>query len=395
MTSGEYAFPDIRRLIYGVGALDRAAEVLAEGDESRVFVIASSHSGAAVQHLRDRLGHRFAGVFDGVTMHVGRDSVLAAAQAAREAGAEVIVSIGGGTAIDCAKAVTLCLGGDVTTPAALEAYRVRYHHPDGLEIPPVDARLPRHIAVPTTLSGAESTTMFGVTDPITRQKAVFVSPRLAVTAIVLDPWVARGTPDWLWASSGMRAVDHAVEGVLSSRHMPLHDATGLEGLRILRRELVGSARDPGNADARTACQLGAWLSTISIGAVGVGLSHAIGHQLAPQFDMAHGVTSAVMLPHVMEFNRDVTVDRLARIAEPLGCHTGHPEADAVAAIAAIREFVATLEPLGVPRTLQAAGADRAGLALVADHVMADHAVATNPKPVTREAILALLHAAWD
>lgn len=387
--AGEWAMPGTRSLLYGPGALERAVATVLRPAGRRVFVVASPFVEESVGLLREELGSAFAGVATDITMHVGMPSVLATVEAAREAGADALVSIGGGTAIDGAKAVSMCLGCDVRSADELVSYRT-HRGTDGATGRAVTAELPPHVSVPTTLAGAEATTMFGVTDPVTREKLVFSDPRYGVRTVVLDPVVAQGTPDWLWASSGMRAVDHAVEGVLSSRHAPFHDATALEGLRLLRGELVASAADPHDVAARVACQIGAWLTTCVIGTVGVGLSHAIGHQLAPRFDMAHGVTSAVMLPHVMDFNREVTGRRLARVAEAMGCLEPTP----IAAVTAVAEFAAALEPLGVPTTLSAAGADWDGLEQVATHVMTDHTAATNPQPVTRDDIMDLFARAW-
>jgi alcohol dehydrogenase len=393
----EFRYPSSRRLLYGPNALDRLPDVLEEIGANRAFAVVSSHLGPVREQLETVLGPLLAGTFDGTAMHVPRQSVVAAAAQAREAAADVVISFGGGTVIDCAKGVTLCLGYGITEPGDLDGHAIRYEHGGRVDVPAVDRELLPHISVPTTLSGAESTRLFGSTDSRTLGKAVFASPRFAVDTILLDPLATRETPAQLWAASGMRAVDHAVEGMLSARHMPLHDGAAVEGLQLLVGNLAKSSRDPDDADARLACQLGAWLAAFAAEAVGTGLSHAIGHQLAPQFDLLHGVTSALMLPHVVAFGRDATVDRLPRVAAGLGVDvTGlSNEQAADAAVEALRRFVATLEPLGVPQSLRAAGCDHSQLGQVADHVMGDPTIATSPLPIDRQAVLGLLEAAWS
>jgi alcohol dehydrogenase class IV len=393
--SGEYEYPASRSLIYGGGSVEQLRSLIGPGSGSRAFAVVSSHLGTIRERLEELLGRRLVGVFDAPAMHVPRQSILAAAAAARAARADTVVSVGGGSVIDCAKGVALSLAYGFTQPADLDVHAVRFER--GVpRVPVVERDLVRHISVPTTLSGAESTHLFGSTDPVSLAKYVYASPRFAVETIILDPEMTRGTPARLWVASGMRAVDHAVEGILSRRHMPLHDATGAEGLRILSARLVASAADPDDLDARLDCQLAAWLTIFAAGAVGTGLSHAIGHQLAPRFGMLHGETSAVILPHVLDYNREATRDRATRVAAALGVDVAglSLEQTGEEAVHALRRLVASIARFGIPQTLRAAGVDREGLGGVADHVMLDPTLATNPKPVSRKDVMAILDAAW-
>lgn len=394
---GEFRFPATASVAYGPGALERLPAFVDGHGARRVLAIVSSSVDGIDERLRQLLGRRFAGSFRGARMHVPRESVLEAARAAREARADLLVSVGGGTPIDCASAACLCLAYDVAEPAQLDEFRVRFTYPDTLEVPAIERALVPHVAVPTTLSGAESTSLFGVTDPERGVKHLYSSPRFAASEIVFDPLLAAQTPAWLWASSGMRAVDHAVEGVLSSRHMAMGDALALEGLRILAGRLVQSARDPHDVQARLDCQMGAWLAVYALTNVGVGLSHGIGHQLAGAFPhIPHGVTSACMLPHVMAFNAEHTAPRLRRVAQAMGVDVRAMDdaQAAVAAVAAVRAFVRSLEPLGVPHSIEAAGGTRSALAHVAERTLEDASVAANPRAVSRTDLLALLDAAW-
>jgi alcohol dehydrogenase class IV len=260
-------------------------------------------------------------------------------------------------------------------------------------VPELPADLMPHIAVPTTLSGAEHTGLAGVTDERTHVKGAYTAPGLMPRAIVLDPVVTASTPDWLWAASGMRAVDHAVEGLLSARAMPFTDGLGVEALRLLAANLAASAKNPHDLDARTNCLLATWLSIFGLTNVGVGLSHGIGHQLAAEFDLLHGLTSAIMLPLVMEFIAAETAPAQRRVAEALGVDTRglDDRAAARAAVHAIRELISEL---GVPHTLSAVGATRDRLPAVATAALGDPAVAGCPRPVTQADLEHLLAAAW-
>lgn len=250
-----------------------------------------------------------------------------------------------------------------------------------------------HIAVPTTLSGSEHTALFGVTDEKTHLKGNYTNPGFQPRAVVLDPSATAATPSWLWAASGMRAVDHAVEGILSTRHMPVTDALGAEALRLLSGNLAKSVKNPHDADARFNCLLGTWLSIFGLTNVGVGLSHGIGHQLAAEFDILHGLTSAIMLPRVMEFTAAHIGPRLRRVAEAMGEDTrGLDDTEAGdRAIAAVRGLISSL---GLTDTISAAGGAHEALPGIADRVMRDPAVAACPRPVSRDDVLRLLEAAW-
>jgi alcohol dehydrogenase len=395
---GRFAYPRTAEVLYGPGSLAELGGIAERNGAERVFAIASTTlvEGGLGDELRAALGDRLAGVFTGVRQHVPRESVIEATAAAREAGADALLSVGGGTPIDCAKAVDLCLAAGIETADGLDEYRIRFTYPDQLVAPALPDEAPPHIAVPTTLSGSEHTDLFGVTDRSRNEKDLYRGPAFAPAAVVLDAELALRTPAELWAASGVRAIDHAVEGTLSARHVPFMDALGAEGLRIMRARLAESVDAVDPLDARAECLLGAWLSIYALTNVGAGLSHAIGHQLAAEFDLMHGVTSAVMLPHVLRFNAPVVADRLLRLAEPLGVDIeGLSTEDGCArVIDAIAVLIADLERFGVPHTLSAAGATRPELELVADRVLHDFGVQANPQPVSAADLADLFEAAW-
>ncbi|OBI68100.1 lactaldehyde reductase [Mycolicibacterium fortuitum] len=390
-----FTIPNTDTVTYGDGAFAGVADILhAHGARRPLAIMSGSLAGTEVEHsLRDQFGDALVGVHSDTPQHVPRAAVLRAAATARDGGADSVISIGGGTPIDCAKAVAMCLAAGITEPAGFEDYRVRFTYPDKYEVPEIPGPLVPHLAVPTTLSAGEHTGLAGVTDETTHEKCAYTAPGLTPIAVVLDPDVAGRTPAWLWAASGIRALDHAIEGILSARAMPIADALGGEALRLLSTNLVHSTENPDDAEARTNCLLGSWLSIFAATNVGMGLSHGIGHQLAAEFDMTHGVTSAIMLPHVMEFNEALTRPQLRRIAEAMGRDTRDLD-DAEAArqaIAAVRDLVTRL---GVTNTISAAGGQRDVLPELAERIMGDAAVAASRRPVTPEDVQRLLEAAW-
>lgn len=390
-----FAVPRTEGVHYGPGTFDALGDLAAKHGGTRTLVLMSnSLTGTWVEEsVRAQLGGSLVGIFSKTPQHVPRSAVLEATAAAREARVNCLVSVGGGTPIDCAKAVSMAVACDVREPADLDHYRVRFTYPDRHEVPALPDVLIPHIAVPTTLSAGEHTPLTGVTNELTHTKDAFRGPGLVPVEILLDPSVSALTPGWLWAASGVRAVDHAVESILSRKSMPMSEALGQGALRLLSENLVHSVRNPDDAEARTACLLASWMSISTALHVGMGLSHGIGHQLAAEFDFTHGVTSAIMLPHVMDFSAPVCAPQLRGIAEAMGRDTrGMPDADAAtAASTAVRELVAAL---GVESTISGAGGRRDALPAVASRAIEDAAVAGSARPVGVDDLVALLEAAW-
>ena len=336
--------------------------------------------------MRDLLGNKLAGVCTKIGAHTPRIDVVAAANAAREARADALLTVGGGSVTDAAKMVGLCLGNDVSDPEQLDAFRATIH-PDGrTERPPVKPPGARSIAVPTTLSAGEFTWFAGCTDTVRQVKESFGHPLMMPCSVILDPAATVHTPEWLFLSTGIRAVDHAVEDICSINPQPLSDGTSIHALRLLSHGLRAVKQDASNLEARLDCQLGAWMSIMgSQNGVTKGASHGIGHVLGGTAGVPHGYTSCVMLPPVLRFNEPVNAERQAWVSEALG-RPGVPAADAVA------DLIASL---GLPGTLREVGVKAEQLDQIAEESMHDRWVHTNPRKLAGPTdVRALLDAAW-
>ncbi len=384
MQSGTYRYPPMERVTYGkpfdavlkeeVGrASARAVYVLMSGTLARVSDVEG--------RVRAALGERFAGISTKIGAHTPRLDVVAAANAARAAGADLILTVGGGSVTDGGKMVGLCLGNDVRAAQELDAFRATLEAESRIKPPSV-----RQIAIPTTLSAGEFTALAGCTDTGRGVKELFTHPELMPRAVILDPAATLSTPEWLFLSTGIRAVDHAVEDLCSIESQPLSDAASYHALTLLGRGLKTVKSEPSNLDARLDCQLGAWLSVIgSQTGVSKGASHGIGHVLGGTAHVPHGYTSCIMLPHVLRFNRALTRERQARVAEALG-QPGGEAADAVASLVAA---------LGLPARLSEVGVKREDLPRIAKLSMHDRWIHTNPKKIDGpEVIRTLLEAAF-
>jgi alcohol dehydrogenase class IV len=270
--------------------------------------------------------------FSGIGAHAPAASVMAAVDRAREARADALVSIGGGSPIDAAKAVafSLATGLDLRDPAALARSR-------SVEV----GRVLPHVAIPTTLSVAELSSGAGFSAEGTRTKVGVAHPALLPAAAFYDATLALETPLPLWLTTGIRAVDHAVETLLAPGDHPLPDVAALEGLSRLRRGLQASKARATDPKARTECQLGAWFSYLLPGPAASGLSHTLGKRLGSRHGIPHGVTSCLLLPHVLRYLAPRHEAAMARIAEVL---------DAPDAAFGVAELI---ESLGLPQHLDA------------------------------------------
>jgi maleylacetate reductase len=377
MLNGIHGHQDIERVVYGRPA---GAAVRAEAERlgaKRVFVTTTKSvaQSALLADVIKELGDRYAGVYAGITAHSPRPCVVEGAQRAREAKADLIVTVGGGSAIDATKVMLIALWQNVTTIEALDAYRAG--RPKEGAAPPSEAISPpadaiRMIAVPTTLSAAEFNAYAGVSDPRHGIKESFGHRLIVPRVIVLDPAATLATPMDLMLSTGLKAVDHAVERLCSQQANPFAIGTSTEALRLLTQALPAHKAHPDNMEARLNLQFGMWLS---IGAgtsgVGVGASHGIGHVLGAACHVPHGHTSCVMLPSVLRWNLPANADRQKRVSEAFG-KPETPAADLVASL------VATL---GLPRKLSEVGVGKDRFREIAEKSMHDRAVLNNPRPI--------------
>jgi maleylacetate reductase len=377
------------RVIYGLPLTEALADEVNRLEARAVYVMASgtlNRETDVIDTVRGILGNRLAGVCAKIGSHTPRIDVVAAANEARAAKADLILTVGGGSVTDAAKMVGLCLGNDVTAPEQLDRFRAVITADGKTERPPIQAPAVRSVDVPTTLSAGEFTPFAGCTDTVRHVKESFGHALMMPQAVILDPAVTVHTPEWLFLSTGIRAVDHAVETLCSIAPTPFSDGMSLQALRLLSSGLAAVKANPDDLEARLNCQMGAWMSIMgSHNAVPMGASHGIGHVLGGTANVPHGYTSCVMLPHVLRFNEPVNAERQARVSEALGWRD-RPAGDAVAALIA---------GLGLPGTLRAAGVKLEQLDSIAVGSMHDRWVHTNPRKIDGPAaVRALLDAAW-
>jgi maleylacetate reductase len=376
MSAGRVVFSRMEEVVFGRPAAESAAEIARRFGATRVFLMVSgtlNRKTEEIEKLRRALGNLCAGTFDSMPPHTPRSAVIAATDQARKLGADLIVTLGGGSITDGAKAVQLCLANDICEPEAMDALRP-VKDSDGALGPPPSCKAPtvRQVTIPTTLSGGEFSGISGVTDERTRVKELIRHPQIIPQAVILDPAVTVHTPEWLWLSTGIRAVDHCVEGICANEAHPYGDAQALQGLTLLARGLPRVKADPSDLQARLDCQMGTWLSMGPLASgVPMGASHGIGYVLGAAFDIPHGHTSCIMLPAVMRWNKSVNAARQELVAAAMG----RPGADSGEALHDL------IEGLGMPRSLSAVKIGPENFARIAEQAMGTPWVPRNPRRI--------------
>jgi maleylacetate reductase len=376
--SFRYANPPV--IHWGSGCVaERLERELARLGAQRVFVIATrsvARNADLLPALAERLGSRCVGQYTAIGQHAPAASVAEAVEAARSAAPDALISFGGGSPIDATKAVAFALGTglDLNDPsAASKAARLDARH------------LLPHVAIPTTLSVAELSGLAGFTTADSQEKVGLRGEGMTPAIVFYDAGLSLPTPIDLWLSTGIRAVDHAVETLLSDKTQPFSSTLSLEALRRLRAGLLASRADPADVVARTECQLGAWLSFTLPGPAASGLCHTLGKRIGSRHEIPHGVTSCLLLPHVMRYLCSRTAAAQAAIAAALGVDTREMPVDQAAALAAdaVYDLIAAL---GQPQHLAAYGLSQADLEVAAAPV------ASSEYPLAD--LVAIYRAAW-
>ncbi|WKA29159.1 iron-containing alcohol dehydrogenase [Bradyrhizobium roseum] len=370
MHKGRVVFGAMDEVVFGRPASGAILEQLDRLGAQRAFLMVSgtlNRETDEIEKIRRALGPRCVGTFDAMPPHTPRAAVIAAAEQARAAGSDLIVTIGGGSITDGAKAVQLCLANDIRDPDDIDRIKAGSGPAPQLKAPAV-----RQISVPTTIAGGEFSAIAGVTNEKTEVKEALRHPLLMPRAVILDPWLSLHTPEWLWLSTGIRAVDHCVEGICSREAQPYGDAQALQGLSMLAQALPRVKADPNDLDARMDCQIGTWLSTGPLASgVPMGASHGIGYVLGAVFGVPHGHTSCVMLPSVIRWNKPANAARQALVAAAMG----HPDEDAGDVLDGF------IRNLGMPRSLREVNVTPEHFDRIAQAAMATPWVPRNPRKI--------------
>ena len=356
--AGRGSLPSIYREVVRLG-----------GGRALVLTDAGVRDAGLAARVEEALGDFCVGVFDEIKQDTDLTTVDQVADMARERGADIIVSVGGGSVVDTAKAVCVTLknGGHADDHIAI----MRLTEP---QIP--------HIAIPTTSgTGSEVTNVSVIKSTAAGRKVYIVDHYITPNTAILDPVFSLSLPPGLTATTAMDAMTHAVEALTSTMSNPFCDGHALHAIRLIRENLPLVMENPKNETARNHMQLAATAAGWAFGIAQVGLAHSMAHTVGMLSNVPHGAACGIVLPAVMRFNVDFATDKLALVAQALGVSIGDMDARD-AALSGVEALENLMESAGHPRRLSEVGVTEESLAMAPFHALADVPTLFNARPVS-------------
>lgn len=348
------------------------------------FLLKAGLCAPIIAHLEEH-GIAVCGTFSDVPPDSSVKTVERCAAAAKECGADGFLAVGGGSVLDTAKGANILftLGGNLR-----EDY-------SGAQT--ITQDLSPLIAVPTTSgTGSEVTEAIVIYDGENKTKLSFVDTHLLPTLAVLDPELTVGMPPLLTAATGMDALTHAMESVVSVQNNPVSDALALRAIALIREFLPRAVKDGKDIDARAAMTAASNLAGMAFNHSLVGVVHAVAHSVGALARVHHGTANAIFLPFGLEYNLEVSAERIAVMAASFGiASSGTCESDARAVIAGVRRLIDDLHAsCKFPRTYTEAGVSAALAEEIATHAVDDGASFYNPRPVESDTLLPFVKRAF-
>lgn len=300
----------------------------------------------------------------------------------REAGCDFIISLGGGSPQDAAKAIGILStnGGNI----------VDY---EGIGIS--KAKSAPIIAINTTAGTASEVTVnYVITDEFRKIKMVMVDPNSLASVAVNDPELMIKKPAGLTAATGMDALTHAIEAYVTAGAFTLTDALALQAIKFISHSLAAAVKDGSDMAARSEMAWGSYTAGLSFSNCGLGIVHSMAHQLGSEYDLPHGVANAILLPYIMEFNLDAAPGKFAEIAQAMGEDTSKAASVLEAAKLALDAVRKLSRTVGIPALADTAF-NPADAAKLAEQAMRDVCTGGNPKAVTKDDMISLYLKAYN
>ena len=363
----------VPEFIFGVGARHKVGLYARNLNAKRVLIVTDPGVIAAgwlaeLTSDLDEAGISYV-LFSQVTPNPRDHEVMAGAEFYRAAGCDVIVALGGGSVIDCAKGISVVIanGGDI----------LDYEGVDAIPLPG-----PPLICIPTTAGTAADISQFAIINAVSRRTKVAIISKIVVPDVALvDPQTTVTMSPSLTAFSGLDALTHAIEAYVSSASSPLSDVHALAAVRGVRASLRQAVAQPDDLQAREQMMLASLQAGMAFSNASLGATHAMAHSLGGYLDLAHGECNALLLPAVVDFNFHASEDRFIQIGEALGLEMkqGTPQEKLRRIMDDIHDLRAAV---GVEGGLAERGVSRAVVPDLADHALNDSCIYTNPRRVT-------------
>jgi alcohol dehydrogenase len=305
-------------------------------------------------------------IFDQVTPNPRMEEVMHGAEVFRAEGCDVIIAVGGGSVIDCAKT----LGIVSTNRCSVRAF-------EGIDNVPEPG--PPLIAIPTTAGTSADVSQFAIiADMQERVKFAVISKTVVPDVALVDPNTTQTMDPYLTACTGMDALVHAIEAFVSDAHSPLYDVHALEAIRLVTRNLQRAIDDPDDAEARAGMMLGSLEAGLAFSNASLGAVHAMAHSLGGYLDMPHGECNALLLEHVIAYNFAAAPERFAAIANAMGIDAAATTSRGMQS--AIQSRINEMRIAArIPGTLADRGLRSSDIPILADKATQDPCLVTNPR----------------
>ena len=317
-------------------------------------------------------------VFSDIKPNPTVSNVNAGVKAFAESGADFILAIGGGSSIDTSKAIGII----TNNPEFADVVSLEGVAPTKKKSVPI-------IALPTTAgTAAEVTINYVITDEVNQKKMVCVDPNDIPAIAIVDAELMYTLPKSLTASTGLDALTHAIEGLITKGAWEMRDMFEIKAIEMIARYLETAVNEPNNAEARNGMAVAQYIAGMAFSNVGLGVVHGMAHPLGAIFDVPHGVANALLLPLIMEYNAPAALDKYTDIAKAMNVYKDGmtKEEAAKAACDAVRQLSIRV---GIPQHLSEIGIKEEDLPKLAKSAYADVCTPGNPREVTEEIILDL------
>ena len=365
---------------FGAGSREALGTEVAKRGYNKAFIVADKDliKFGTVKLVTDILGDFPYEIFSEFKANPTVNNVKGGVEAYKASGADFVIAIGGGSAIDTAKAIAIIINNpEFSDVISLEG------------VADTKKKCVDIIALPTTAgTAAEVTINYVITDEESGRKMVCVDPNDIPVLSIVDAELMATMPKGLTAATGMDALTHAIEGYITKGAWHLSNILEINAIKIIADNLRAATFDGSNMEAREQMALGQYVAGMAFSNVGLGCVHSMAHPLGARYDIAHGVANALLLPTVMEFNMPSSIVKYGRIAKAMGVDTTgmSAEAAAQAAVDAVKKL--SLD-LGIPQTLREIGIPEEALPQLANDAFNDVCTGGNPQPITEEDILEL------
>jgi alcohol dehydrogenase class IV len=361
-----------RKIAFGNGCLSAAAEWILAQSPRGVLVVTSPQPVAGLAEplvAALRAGGVNVAVWDEIAKEPHVDDLARGLAAARDAGASLIVGLGGGSAMDVAKLVAALLDG-------------KQRIGEVFGIGKLAGRATPMVCIPTTSgTGSEVSPIAIVQDSADGMKKGVISPYLVPDAAFVDPQLTVGMPQAVTAATGIDALTHCIEAYANRQAHPVVDTWALEGIRRIGRSLGAAFADGTNLEARSDVALGSLYGGLCLGPVNTAAVHALAYPLGSDFGVAHGVSNAVLLGEVLEFNLPAATQRYAEVARALGAGAEGSTADIAAR--GIQLIRGLNRQIGIPGHIAALGVPASSIDRMADSALTvQRLLQMNPRTVT-------------